>query len=216
MIGLCGGTFDPVHRGHVHAARTACLALGLPLVRMVLSARPGHRSVPDTTIEQRWEMLCLACARYPELVADDIESRRRGKSYTLRTVQDLHAQGYIPCWIIGEDSFATISQWYGWEEIINHCNLVIVDRPGSELPLPAIVTAYERQTLVETLDLTRCGQLWRLTDLHDHGSGDVRMMDVSASEIRRKIALKADVSNLLEESVWTYIKQHNLYKGTSI
>lgn len=172
--------------------------------------------MPNTTIEHRWEMLCLACAGYPELVAEDIEIRRQGKSYTLFTVQDLHAQGYVPCWIIGEDSFATICDWHGWEEIINHCNLIIVDRPGSDRPLSANVMAYEHQIRVETLDLTQCGQLWRLTDLQGPGPGDVAMMDVSASEIRKKIAFKADVSNLLEESVWTYIKRHNLYRGTSI
>ena len=82
MICLFGGTFDPIHLGHMHAALTVCEALSLDQVHMVLSAQPAHRDPTGATSQQRWQMLELACESQPQLVADDREMRRSGPSYT--------------------------------------------------------------------------------------------------------------------------------------
>ena len=90
-IGLYGGTFDPVHLGHVHAALAVQEALQLDHVRMVLSARPGHREQPNTANVHRWEMLKLACDEHPTLRADDSEIQRPGVSYAIDTLRQIRA-----------------------------------------------------------------------------------------------------------------------------
>ena len=112
-IGLYGGTFDPVHLGHIHAALAVKHDLQLDHVRMVLSARPGHRDQPNTANTHRWKMLKLACDEHSALVADDTELQRPGYSYAIDTLQ--HFRARYPreqlCWIMGMDSYLTLPTW---------------------------------------------------------------------------------------------------------
>ena len=128
LVGLYGGTFDPVHVGHTHAALAVKDALQLEQVRMVLAARPGHRGAPHSEAGHRWAMLCLACEQHAGLVADNTELLRAGHSYTVATVAAVRAADptAVPCWILGQDAFATLPTWHRWRELLNYCNLVVV------------------------------------------------------------------------------------------
>ncbi len=207
VFGLYGGTFDPVHVGHIHAACSVREALGLTEVRLVLAARPGHRGQPDSAIEHRWNMLQLACAEVEGLVADDSEVRRSGASYTVATVESLrqlHPASTV-CWILGQDAFATLPIWHRWQELLNFCNLIVIDRPGDRRDEPTQVRQLCAQHERDSLDPSRAGQIVRL---------DLPMQEVSASEIRRLIAAGEPVEHLLAAPIYTYITTHGLYTST--
>lgn len=207
VVGLYGGTFDPVHLGHIHAACSVREALGLTEVRLVLAARPGHRGQPGSAVEHRWNMLQLACAEAEGLVADDSEVRRSGASYTVATVETLRQRhpAAAVCWILGQDAFATLPSWHRWEELLDFCNLIVIDRPGDQRDEPAEVRRLCDQHERASLDRFRIGQIVRL---------DLPMQEVSASEIRRRIAAGESVEHLLAAPIYTYITNHGLYIGT--
>ncbi len=210
-----GGTFDPVHTGHIHAARTVCAELELATVQMVLSARPPHRRAPFASVEARWQMLCLACAEYPQLVANPLEMHRDAPSYTVDTVAGLGRQtpAGVVNWIVGSDSFATLTQWHRWREIPDLCNLIVLSRPGQQAVYNQSVTALLQAHGVEQLNSDHNGQIVQLA---------APMLQVSATDIRQQIAATAvqpgDAGNaigtwhdLLPAPVSAYITQHQLY-----
>ena len=207
LVGMYGGTFDPVHIGHIHAALSVQKALRLQQVRLVLAARPGHRGEPDSAIAHRWQMLCLACAEHATLVPDDVELQRAGKSYTIDTVAQLRANNpaAVPCWIMGQDAFATLPTWYRWQALLSLCNLIIVTRPGDVRAEPAEVTALCENHEVMKLQRDKIGQILRL---------DLPMLEVSATQIRALVAAGEPVEHLLADPVYTYIRQHRLYVDT--
>jgi len=207
LIGLYGGTFDPVHVGHTHAALQVCAALDLHEVRMVLAARPGHRGAPHEDSTHRWRMLCLACDQHEQLVADDTELRRTGTSYTIDTVAAVRNadSGMVPCWILGQDAFATLPSWYRWRSLLEFCNLIVVARPGDTRVEPPEVQSLCHVHEVEQFDRGRVGQIYRL---------HMPMKEVSATDIRARIASGAPVEHLLAAPVYAYIRQHRLYVNT--
>ena len=174
---------------------------------MVLSARPGHRGEPSSSIQHRWEMLKIACNNFPNLIADDGEVRREGKSYTFETVKDYRERGYVANWVVGMDSFVTMPEWYRWEEIPEYCNLIVIERLGMSEHLPSALSQIVAERQVEKLDIGSTGQIWFLEE---------SMLDVSATEIRRRVMKNEDPSDLLDDAVWSYIKQHNLYAEVSV
>jgi nicotinate-nucleotide adenylyltransferase len=174
---------------------------------MVLAARPGHRSVPASDSQHRWQMLCLACAECPGLTADDSELHRQGKSYTIDTVAALRASAAanVPCWILGQDAFATLPVWHRWQSLLDYCNLVVVERPGTSQVEPQQVQDLSAAFEVTTFDQTRIGQIYRV---------GVPMKEVSATDIRARLATGNTVEHLLAAPVYTYIRQHRLYAST--
>lgn len=209
MICLFGGTFDPVHVGHVHAARSVCDALGLHEIRLVLSARPGHRGETGASVADRWVMLELACAEDPRLVPDAIEVRRAqalGRpSYTVETLQELRrgAPAEVLGWVVGSDAYREITTWHRWRELFELANLVVLHRPGAPLDLPD-----------ELAELTEAR---RISGPPEQPAGgvlvlDLPMLPVSATAIRRALAEgDPSVADLLSPAVYTYIKRYHLY-----
>ncbi len=212
MIGIFGGTFDPVHSGHTHAALSVASELGLSSIRMLLSARPGHRMPSQTSKEHRWKMLQLACAEHSSLIADDRELNRPGTSYSFDTLAAIAADksaagedSSAPVWILGHDSYVTLTSWYRWNEITNLCNLVVLDRPGQmTAEEPNLVNFFARRRC-EKIDHSKVGQMLRLL---------LPMSEVSATFIRRQLSLGQSVSDLLAPKVNQYIEQHQLYTTT--
>ena len=212
MIGIFGGTFDPVHNGHTHAALAVAAELGLSSIHMLLSARPGHRAPSQTTNEHRWQMLQLACAAHSNLIADDIELNRPGTSYTFDTLAAMAANksstdkdNSPPVWILGHDSFATLTSWYRWNEITNLCNLVVLDRPGQMTLEDRNLVNFCTQRQCEKIDHSRAGQMLRLP---------LPMQEISATFVRQQLSLGQSVSDLLAPAVSQYIEQHQLYITT--
>jgi nicotinate-nucleotide adenylyltransferase len=213
LICLFGGTFDPVHVGHLHAARVVCDALNLTRIRMVLSARPGHRDEPGASVAERWRMLELACAADDRLLPDDIEIRRAerlgGRSYTVETLEALRADhpDVVLSWVLGSDAYAGLERWHRWRELFELANLVVLRRPGSEWTLPDELSTLTRERRIERAPDTAAGGVLILT---------AAMLNVSATRIRR--ALRAGegdangtVADLLPATVYTYITNHHLY-----
>ena len=209
LVGLYGGTFDPIHNGHIHAAQAVRGALGLASMRLILSARPGHRHAPNADIDHRWQMLSRACDEIDGLQADDREIKRQGHSYTIDTLVEYINQhpGHIPCWILGQDSFATLPSWHRWQDLLTYCNLVVLDRPGLRLPESDALVALCADVQiadVECLDHQATGQILRLP---------LTMQEVSATQIRQRVAQGLSVDHLLVQSVRQYINEQNLYRA---
>lgn len=204
MICLFGGTFDPIHLGHLHAADVVCRRLELSEIRLVLSARPSHRGSTGASVDQRWAMLTLACADDARLTPDDREMRRTRPSYTVETLEAVrreHPQASIS-WVIGSDAYALLPSWHRWREVLDLANLVVLTRPG---PFPALGD--------EMRQLTRTHRVRSLAGCHQGGilQVDNAMKEISAAGIRQRIAKGQEVSHLLPGAVATYIKDHHLY-----
>ena len=202
LIGLYGGTFDPVHLGHVHVAETILATTPLAEIRWVLSARPGHRAEPSATIEHRWQMLQLVCQQHDQFSADDTEIGLAGPSYTYRTVETIaRATGGFPCWIMGYDAFATLESWHQWQLLMQACNFILVQRPGMPSSLsPALEKLLELHGVTQLEQ--RIGQILVV---------DVAMLDVSSTQVRALIAANKEAQDLLAPPVYTYINDHQLY-----
>ena len=208
MICLFGGTFDPVHRGHIHGAIAVCDTLQLAEIRMVLSARPGHREPPGAPAADRWQMLRLACAEDPRLVADDRELDRDAPSYTVETLAALRGQmgDSVLIWVLGSDAFADLPSWHRWTEVLEFANLVILQRPGQTLaPKRRQSVRLEEICAKHRVDHPpdrACGQIMFLQD---------EMQSISASQVRAALTAGQSAAHLLPDRVATYISQHGLY-----
>jgi nicotinate-nucleotide adenylyltransferase len=210
LIGLFGGTFDPIHLGHLHAADTALNVLDLDCLRLVLSARPSHRQAPIASAEHRWTMLQLAVADRARLIADDTELRRSEPSYTVVTLEDLRSrigERESLAWLIGWDAYQDLPTWFRWREMLELTHLVVVRRPGQGRPLEGTIEAFSRAHYAPALEA-----------LHAEPAGCVHfmtspMLDISASEIRNALAAGRDVADLLPPAVWAYIRQRELYRS---
>jgi nicotinate-nucleotide adenylyltransferase len=204
FVGLYGGTFDPVHLGHIHVAQTVQAVLEMREIRWVLAARPGHRQAPMTSVEHRWNMLNLVCDTIDGFVADDIEILNPGLSYTYDTVVQMRRSSpeLCPCWIVGHDSFTTLTSWYQWQALLDECNLIVVERPDQQCSTPDDVEAFERDRSCDRLVPNRVGQIVRL---------EAAMLPVSATQVRAKVSSGGEFAHLLTPPVYTYINDHQLY-----
>jgi nicotinate-nucleotide adenylyltransferase len=130
-IGIFGGTFDPIHFGHLRTAFELLQVLGLAEVRFVPAGEPPHRDAPGCAAEHRLAMVRAAVADQPGFVADDREVRRAGASYTVTTLRELRAElpGRPLCLIVGMDAFLGLPQWHEWRTILDLAHLVVAPRP---------------------------------------------------------------------------------------
>ena len=201
-----GGTFDPIHAGHLHAARTVAAACGSS-VEMVLAARPGHRNVPAADIEDRWAMLEIACRGDDRLDPSRIEIDRPGRSYAVDTLEELGARCDRPVvWVIGTDAVALTRSWHRAGELADLCSFLVLERPdvdsaGGDCAL-AVPVGFEQVGSVRAL-FEKSGRIHVLKR---------KMRGLSATEIRSRIARGEDVDRLLPPGVWTYIKERRLYQ----
>lgn len=206
MICLFGGTFDPVHNGHLHAAEAVHRALAVDQVRLVLSARPSHKETTGAALADRWAMLKLACEGRPHLVPDDREMHRARPSYTVETLEALRAEhpSESLCWVIGSDAYALLDSWHRWREVLALANLVVLRRPGGFPPMSDDMRAYTDAHRVENLQGCHQGGIFVLDDA---------MQEISAAGIRSDIAAGRDVGHLIPAPVANYIRDHHLYGG---
>ena len=193
ITALFGGTFDPIHKGHLHVATELYQKLPIETIQFIPCHQPAHRPTPIATPQQRLEMLQLAVSEYPYMKLNDVEIRRGGVSYTIDTVKALKTSQPTAKFglIMGWDAFVTFNHWHQWQAILNYTNLLVVNRPNSAKPLP---TALEQLSNVMLVDITPATS--------------------AATAIREKIYNKQDVKDELPSSVWHYIQQHSLYLST--
>ena len=197
-IGVLGGTFDPIHAGHLVIAEDVRRKLGLEEVLFVPAGQPWLKAERDVTgAAHRLEMVMLSTASYPHFNVSTIELERPGPTYTVDTIAELKsgvAAGTEPCFILGLDALAELPQWKDPERLVNMCRLVGVRRPGYEkLDLRSLEAgvpgASERVMLVDT-----------------------PLIDVSATDIRSRVSQGLSIRDLVPRVVEDYIAQHGLYR----
>lgn len=209
MLGILGGTFDPIHYGHLRPAQEVQRALGLSEVRLVPAANPPHRPPAAAAAEQRLHMAQLAVEGVPGLVVDDREIRRGGPSYTVPTLESLRTElGDAPlCLLLGTDAFAGIETWHEWRRLPELAHLVVMTRPGWPFPPAAGQPEWARvRASRDAADLGRApaGRIF---------FQPVTPQNVSATDIRARIARGESVAGLLPPAVRDYIRANRIYSG---
>ena len=213
-VGIVGGTFDPIHAGHLAAARAAGRALELDAVRFIPSARPPHRpDSPRASEYHRVEMIRLAIAeaidraRPTRWEVSDLELRPDGPSFTFDTLAALRREGLSPLqifFVTGADAFAEIATWHRYPEVLDAAHFAVVTRPGTTLDslrgrLPDLAP---RMT---TAQIALDAQDPRIILIESDTP------DVSSTEIRRRASLHEPLTGLVTPAVAAYIAQHSLY-----
>ena len=206
-IGIFGGTFDPIHYGHLRTAFEMLKALRFDEVRFIPCGNPPHRGITYADAELRYRMVDAAIKGQEGFLSDDRELRREGPSYSIDTLTDLREEfperslGLI----VGMDAFLELPKWHRWDEILNFAHIVIAHRPGWRAP-----------------DIGALGNLiaengtHRVNDLHEVTHGRIHIhavtqLEIASTEIRDLVAAGRDPRFLMPDAVRDVIKQTNLY-----
>ncbi|MEO8487188.1 MAG: nicotinate-nucleotide adenylyltransferase [Betaproteobacteria bacterium] len=212
-VALFGGTFDPVHAGHLGLADDARRAFPDAEVRLVPAADPPHRPPPGASAMHRLAMLELAIRDHPGLVVDGREMRRTGKSYTILTLEELRAEAPPRplVLILGADAFRGLPSWHRWREILAFAHIAVAARPGDpfEAALSDTLAPLWRTRRTDTPDALMsepAGRIYRLPTV----ARDVSASTIRAALLRGGGAAEA-VRALMPAAVWDYIAFHRLY-----
>ncbi len=208
MIGIFGGTFDPIHFGHLRPALEVFQDLRLEQLRWIPAGQPPHRDSPDASIEQRLDMLRLALQDIPQSVVDECEVQRPGPSYmfdTLTMLRQRFAETGLAL-ILGMDAFNGLPGWHRWQELLNLAHIIVCSRPDVDLAASAELHAMIAASRVD--DISR---------LHDSHGGliyihPVTALPISATEIRGICKQGKSPRFLLPANVCDYIEQNGLYR----
>jgi len=208
MIGILGGTFDPIHYGHLRTALDVQQALSLDEVRFIPCGEPPHRNKPIAEPLQRLAMVRAAISGQDKFVADDREIRRGGSSYMVDTLASLKKDfsDKTLCLILGTDAFNGLDQWHKWHEIFNLANIVVMQRPSMrgqiELNERLLLQLKDRIVDADNLKTKQNGAICFVP---------VTQLDISATKIRQQWQQNIDNQFFLPDSVLTLIKQQNIY-----
>jgi nicotinate-nucleotide adenylyltransferase len=210
IIGILGGTFDPVHYGHLRLALDVKEHYALDEVRLMPCKIPPHKTQLVASEQQRLNMLQLAILNEPSLTLDTRELHRAGPSYTIDTLTSLRTEfgtEHALCLIMGFDAFLSLPTWHRFDELIGLAHLIVMQRPG-----------FDMASLGQMRDFYQTHCAVTPAQLRQQPSGLVslfaaRQMAISASEIREKIRERHSVRYLLPDSVWDYIDVHDLYRN---
>ncbi len=208
-IGILGGTFNPIHHGHLRLALELYERLDLAQVRLLPSAHPPHREQPTVSSQQRLEMVQAAIAGVKGLNLDDRELRRQGPSYMVDTLSSLRDDyPHQPlCLILGMDAFMGLPHWHQWEQLITLAHLLVVRRPETAMPQGQFMQ-----------DFLKAHQANCFEELRKQSSGTIWMekipaLAISATQIRRLIAAGKNPRYLLPRAVLDIINTHQLYRN---
>ncbi len=208
MLGILGGTFDPVHFGHLRIALELAQHLELQELRFLPCGRPPHRGAPAAAARDRLNMLRLAVTGQNGFSIDERELRRKGPSYMVDSLQSLREElGSRPlCLLLGSDAFHALDTWHRWEHLIELAHLVVAHRPGvAGAPSTAVASLLERCRVDEVRDLRRrpAGAILMVP---------VTQLDISGTRIRELVRAGLSPRYLLPESVLEYIWREGLYR----
>jgi nicotinate-nucleotide adenylyltransferase len=210
MIGVYGGTFDPIHYGHLRPALEILEAFALPEIRFIPCGQPPHRTSPVASPTQRLAMVECAISGVPEFVADAREIQREGPSYMIDTLRSLQREqeGARLCLLLGMDAFAAFHTWHDWRGILGLCNLLVMHRPEFE-PAQVIRDAELRQLIAEC-------QVGDKSQFSHSLAGKlmfypVTQLDISSTRIRDAIRQQRSVRYLLPAEVIAMIEQEHIY-----
>ena len=222
-IGLIGGTFDPVHNGHLHLALQAQKLFELQKVIFIPAYRSPHKlDLKPVSCEHRLTMLSLALENQPSFYLDKLEINKNKVSYTIETLKDLNS--LHPDWeiflILGADAFKEIDTWKQSSKLLDFCSILVGTRPGAELNLTASIQRKfsldepKRQACHSSLkaELIVFKKRKKNTQVILF---EISPLDISSNNIRQRIFNKEEIKNLLPLSVDNYIMEHRLYSNDS-
>lgn len=213
MIGILGGTFDPIHHGHLRLAQEALNALSLDHVRLIPTGEPWHRAQPKASAAQRLHMAQLACAGNAQLVVDDREVASQAPGYTVDTLASVRAEfgaAQPLCLLLGADAFLGLTTWHCWENLFELAHIAVAQRPGFALDVTHMPPALQAQwtarheTAAPTLASSAAGRIFDF---------EITALDIAASRIRMDIAANNSPRYLLPETVFHYIAENHLYQA---
>ncbi|MEK1940710.1 MAG: nicotinate-nucleotide adenylyltransferase [Pseudomonas sp.] len=208
-IGVLGGTFNPVHVGHLRSALEVAEQLGLDELRMIPNARPPHRDAPQVSAQDRLAMVQQAVAGVPLLTVDDRELKRDRPSYSIDTLESLRAELAVEdqlFLLLGWDAFCGLPTWHRWEELLDHCHILVLQRPDADSEAPqALRDVLAARSVSDPLAMVGpSGQIafvWQTP------------LAVSATQIRNLLASGKSVRFLVPDAVLAYINAHGLYRA---
>lgn len=210
-VGLLGGTFDPIHSGHIACANWAKKILGLSELRLLPAAVPPLKERPAASAEQRLAMVSLACADHPGLRCDARELTRSGPSYTWQTLVELRAE-LTPetplVFVLGEDALEGLERWHRWEDLLGLCHFAVLRRGDGPLVLSPGLSAMLEQRVTAPqalLESAAGGVAWLQQPLYD----------VSSTVVRARLLAGEPVDSLLPKPVIEYIKRYDIYSSPS-
>lgn len=207
-LAVFGGTFDPVHIGHLRSALEVAQALKLDKVRLVPNALPPHRAAPNVNAQQRLRMVELAIANEPLLSVDARELKRDKPSWTIDTLislrQELAQQDQL-FFVLGWDAFCGLPSWHRWTELLEHCHLLVLQRPDVQVEVPAAV-----QELVDSKAVAKWQNIV-------NPAGSVVFLQqtplaVSATQIRKLLGEGKNIRYLVPDTVFEFIQTQGLYQ----
>jgi nicotinate-nucleotide adenylyltransferase len=209
LIGVFGGTFDPVHNGHTKIIQNLLELIPLDEIKVIPNGQPPHRTSVCSN-NDRLEMVNLAFKGINQISVDEREIQREGPSYAIHTAEEIleeyHQDNII--WIMGSDAFSEIDTWFEWEDFLNIINILVMARPGYEI---------DSTSMAGTLILER--QTSNIDDL-SHGAGKILIVDIdpiniSSTQVRSNLAAGETVNELILEDVSDYIDSGKLYTKPS-
>lgn len=208
IIGILGGTFDPIHLGHLRLSLELAEALTISRIHLIPSYQPVHRHAPIASAAIRLAMVEEAVRDQSLFVADAREINREGKSYTVDTLNEMRAE--FPdahlCLFMGYDAFLEFNTWHRYQEILNLAHIAIANRPNfaqpENGPIFDLIQA-RKQENPQYIQQKQAGGLFFI---------ETTLLDISASNIRKQIAMGANPRYLLPDNVFHYIQQNGIYK----
>lgn len=216
-VGLLGGTFNPVHNGHLAIARQTREALDLERVVFIPTGAPPHKPHENlASAKDRYAMVRLAIASDPSLSLSDVDVRRPGKSYSIDTIRLLQKEFGAETrlyFLIGLDAFLEFPTWRAPETLLTLCSFVVLSRPGQSFQALSALPLIPRLPQASLMDLD-AGRSVRLDAPVDSQSLICLRLppsNVSASDIRARLARGVSTANLLPPAVESYILQHHIY-----
>jgi len=208
-IGLFGGTFDPIHFGHLRAAVELGERYALDTVRLVPNHRPAHRPTPSASTEQRLAMLELAIGHDKQLSIDAREAKRDSASYSYDTLAQIKAE--VPTatlvFFMGVDAFNGFRTWHRWQDILTLANLVVIDRPDANLaPVAKEIIARQHQASGVSIETGSTGVIERF---------EPTRLAISATDLRARVSAGLSIRYLVPAAVADYVATHRLYQTPS-
>ena len=208
---MLGGTFDPVHLGHLGSAKDVARAFDLSQVLLVLSSRPPHKEEAEQApVSDRWQMLLLAVASEPLLAPSDVEVRRAGPSYTVDTLRELgraepQAELHL---VIGIDAWLEVDTWSRSEQLLALAHVIVTTRPGEDFPARGLDPPVAAASACWYDSTIGC---WVHNSGHRLVAHRVEGVDASSSDIRRRVHSGLSIAHLVPPAVAEYIQRHGLY-----
>jgi nicotinate-nucleotide adenylyltransferase len=206
FIGIFGGTFDPVHKGHTEIIKNLLELIPLDKVIVIPNGIPPHRQA-SVSSEERLKMVSSAFKSSDKVVIDNREIKKKDPSYAISTLRELieENQKNSLVWIMGSDAFAEIDSWYQWEDFIKMINIIVMVRPNHEIPIESEAYKLLQKSHTADKDSLISGKEKILLL-------KIRPIEISSTDIRNKIYKGSDVSEFLLEEVKELINKRNLYQ----